>query len=94
MGVDRFEQMYTLDVFLFTLIISIHQPKQGNEETGKKGALTNCTALVLRREKINSSFKSINEDIHLLFCIVKVKTCTGTCIDTKGPMQNLSTMMP
>ena len=49
---------------------------------------------MLGREDINSSFKSINEDIHLLFCIVKVKACTGTCIDTQGPMQNLSTMMP
>ena len=65
-----------------------------NEENGKKGELTNCTALVLGRKDINSSFKSINEDIHLLFCIVEVKTCTGTCIDTKGPMQNLCTMMP
>ena len=88
--------MYTLDVlfYFFTPIISIHQLKQGNEENGKKGELTNCTALVLGRKDINSSFKSINEDIHLLFCIVEVKTCAGTCIDTKGPMQNLSTMMP
>jgi len=68
------------------------QPPRSQEAHQKPRA--NCTALVLGRKDINSSFKSINEDIHLLFCIVEVKTCTGTCIDTKGPMQNLSTMMP
>jgi len=65
-----------------------------NEENGKKGGLTNSTALVLRSKEVNSIFQCIDESIHLLYCIVKVKTCTSTCIDTKGPMQNLCTMMP
>jgi hypothetical protein len=49
--------------------------------------------LVMRSEEINSILKRMDEDIHLLFCIVKVKTCTSTSINTESPMQNLCTMM-
>jgi hypothetical protein len=64
------------------------------EETGKNGELTDSTELVFRRKDVYSGLKPMDEIIHLLFCIVKVKTCTSTGIDTKGPMQNLCTMMP
>ena len=70
--------MYPRMLSLFQ--IYVQQLKRDNDESGKKGELTNWTALMLRREEINGSFKGINEDIHLHFCIVKVETCTGTCL--------------
>ena len=74
-------QMYVLYTFF------VQQLKWESDETGK-------TTLVSSREEINSGFKRIDEGIHLIFCIVEVKTCTSTCSDTKGPMQNLCTVMP
>jgi hypothetical protein len=58
-----------------------------SDETGKSTLVSSC-------EEINSGFKRIYEGIHLIFCIVEVKTCTSTWSDTKGPMQNLCTVMP
>jgi hypothetical protein len=52
------------------------------------------TALVLGSKEIDGIFKSVDEDIHLLLCVVEVKTGTGTCGDTEGSMQNLCAMMP
>ena len=87
--------VYILNVFFVpTISYSDTAAQTRYEETGKNGELTNSTALVFRRKEVYSGLKPMDENIHLLFCIVKVKTCTSTCIDTKGPMQNLCTMMP
>ena len=91
--------MYTLDVSFvpnICILFFVQQLKWESDETARKGELrsTNQTTLVSSREEINSGFKCIDEGIHLIFRIVEVKTCTSTCSDTKGPMQNLCTMMP
>jgi hypothetical protein len=90
--VQKVIYVYILNVFFVPYSDTAAQTRY--EETGKNGELTDSTALVFRRKEVYSGLKPMDENIYLIFCIVKVKPCTSTCIDTKGPMQNLCTMMP
>jgi hypothetical protein len=95
----HFAKPYTLYVFFIPNIYAyffVCAYNSSNERTMKlaKKRELNWTALVSIREEINRGFKRVDEGIHLVFCVVEVKTRTSTRVDAKGPMQDLRAVMP